>query len=71
MNTNDVHTPARRKHLLTDEELASHAGAGPDEITQGHRQGNGIRVHRTYIIAVSLVTLALVVLAIAMASVTM
>lgn len=68
MNQNDGLSTMRRKHLLTDEQLASRAGASAEDLTQGHRQGNGIRIHRTYILVVSLVALALLVVAIAMAS---
>lgn len=68
MKQNDEHPTARRKHLLTDEQLASHAGAGAQDLAQGHRHGNGVRVHRTYIIVVSLVALVLLVVAIAVAS---
>lgn len=59
---------ARRKHLLTDAQLASHAGATADDLARGHRHGNGIRVHRTYIVVVSLAALVLLVVAIAVAS---
>ena len=64
----EVRTPVRRRHLLTDAELASHAGATADDLLHGHRQGNGLRAHRTYIIVVSLVALVLLVVAIATAS---
>jgi hypothetical protein len=62
---------AERKHLLTDEQLASHAGASAEDLAQGHRQGNAIRIHRTYIVIVSLAALVLLVVAIAVASATM
>ena len=61
----------RRKHLLTDEELAPHADASADDLIQGHRQGNGMRIHRTYIVVISLAALVLLGIAIAVASVTM
>ncbi|MDN5743737.1 MAG: hypothetical protein L0H31_01285 [Nocardioidaceae bacterium] len=61
----------RRKHLLTAEELASHAGAGPQDLVQGRRHGNGLRVHRTYIMIVSVLALVAVGVASAMASVRM
>lgn len=60
--------PVRRKHLLTDEQLASHAGATADDLALGHRHGNGIRVHRTYIIVVSLTALVLLAIAIVVAN---
>jgi hypothetical protein len=59
------------KHLLTSEQLAAHAGATPDDVTQGHRRGNGARVHRTYILVVSVVALLLLIGAVAIASATM
>ncbi|KRB78111.1 hypothetical protein ASE01_08105 [Nocardioides sp. Root190] len=68
MDHSNQHSATRRKHLLTAEELASHAGITPDALARGHRHGNGIRVHRTYIFVVSMVTLVLLVGAIAMAS---
>ena len=58
----------RGKHLLTSEELASHAGAGADDLVQGHRGGNGFRVHTIYIVIVSVAALGLLVGAIAIAS---
>lgn len=61
----------RRKHLLTGEQLASHAGASAEDLARGHRHGNGVRVHRTYILVVSLAALVLLVVAIAVASTTM
>ncbi len=71
MERNGQDPTARRKHLLTDEQLASHAGASAADLTEGHRQGNGIRVHRTYILVVSLVALVLLGVTIALASNTM
>ncbi len=62
---------AERKHLLTDEQLASHAGASAEDLAQSHRHGNGIRIHRTYIVIVSLAALVLLGVAIAVASATM
>ncbi|KAA1417948.1 hypothetical protein F0U44_15035 [Nocardioides humilatus] len=64
-------TTTRRKHLLTDAQLAVHAGATPDDLTHGHRQGNGMRVHRAYIVVVSITALICLVIAMAMASGTM
>ncbi|WP_344778988.1 hypothetical protein [Nocardioides panacisoli] len=61
-------TTTRRRHLLTDVQLASHAGATAEDLTHGHRDGNGLRAHRTYIIVVSLVALVLLGVAIAAAS---
>ena len=68
MDTGQQRSTVRRKHLLTDEQLASHAGATAEDLAQGHRQGNGIRVHRTYIVWVSLAALVLLGIAIAVAS---
>ncbi len=70
MESNEVR-PTRRKHLLTDAQLASHAGATADDLALDHRHGNGIRVHRTYIIVVSLVALVLLGVAIAAANAAM
>jgi len=71
MQHHDASRTSRRKHLLTEEQLAPHSGASADDLAHGHRHGNGLRVHRTYIAVVSLVALALLVVAIAMASATM
>jgi hypothetical protein len=67
----DARHRADRKHLLTDEQLASHAGVSADDLSRIHRQGNGIRIHRTYIVIVSLAALVLLGVAIAVASTTM
>lgn len=64
----DANPPHRPKHLLSDEQLASHAGATAEDLTQGHRQGNGFRVHGIYIVVVSVVALVLLIAAIALAS---
>lgn len=61
----------RGKHLLTNEELASHAGANADDLVQGRREGNGVRVHTIYIVIVSVAALVLLVGGIAIASSTM
>ncbi len=58
----------RRKHLLSEEQLASHLGASVDDLANGHRQGNGVRIHRTYFFVVSITALVLLVIAIAFAS---
>jgi hypothetical protein len=58
----------RGKHLLTDDELASHAGATADDLIHGHRDGNGFRVHTIYIVIVSVAALAVLVGGIALAS---
>ncbi len=71
MEQNDERASVGRKHLLTAEQLASHAGASAEDLAQGHRQGNGIRIHRTYIIFVSLTALVMLGVAIAVASATM
>ncbi len=71
MEQNYVRPTVKRKHLLTYEQLASHAGASAEDLAQGHRQGNGIRVHRTYIVIVSLAALVLLMVAIAVASTAM
>lgn len=57
-----------RKHLLSDDQVAAHAGATADDLVRGIRHGNGLRVHRLYIVVVSLTTLVLLVAAIAVAS---
>ncbi len=64
----DPKPPRRPKHLLSDEQLASHAGATAEDLAQGHRQGNGFRVHGIYIVVVSIVALILLIAAIALAS---
>ncbi len=71
MDQNEKNPDVRRKHLLTDAQLAAHAGVTAQDLGQRRRQGNGVRVHRTYIVVVSLVALALIVVAIAVASATM
>ena len=58
----------RGKHLLTNEELASHAGASAEDLVHGRRAGNGFRVHTIYIVIVSVAALVLLVGAIAIAS---
>jgi hypothetical protein len=58
----------RGKHLLTKDELASHAGATADDLIEGRREGNGFRVHTIYIVIVSVAALALLVGGIALAS---
>ena len=58
----------RPKHLLSAEELGTHAGATADDLIQGRREGNGLRVHAIYIVIVSVVALALLVGSIALAS---
>lgn len=70
MNTTEPRG-APRKHLLSKQQLASHAGASAADLAEGHRHGNGIRVHRTYIVVVSLVALVFLGIAIAIASTTM
>jgi len=64
----DAPRTVRGKHLLTKAQLAPHAGASADDLANGHRHGNGLRVHRAYILVVSVVALALLVVAIAVAS---
>lgn len=71
MQTHDQRPVARRRHLLTDEQLAVHASATSADLASVHRHGNGIRVHRTYILVVSLAALVLLGFAIVMASATM
>jgi hypothetical protein len=58
----------RPKHLLTNDDLAAHAGATAEDLIHGHRQGNGLRVHAIYILIVSIAALALLVGGIAFAS---
>ena len=67
-----THNPnGRPKHLLSEEQLAARAGATVDDLALGHRPGNGVRIHRTYFIVVSITALVLLVIAIAVASATM
>ena len=70
MNQTIQRSAGRRKHLLTVEQLACHAGATADDLVAGVRHGNGLRVHRSYLIVISLVTLVFLVMAIAVASAT-
>ena len=59
----------RRKHLMTDEQLAAIAHPSAEDRAQAHRDnGNGIRVHRVYIVVVSLAALVMLGVAIALAS---
>ncbi|MDP3889614.1 hypothetical protein [Nocardioides sp.] len=61
-------SPSRkRKHLLSDQQRAAHAGATVADLAHGHRHGNGLRVHRNYIVIVSVMTLLLLVVAISLA----
>ncbi|MGA8845424.1 MAG: hypothetical protein WB471_02290 [Nocardioides sp.] len=60
-------TPAPRKHLYAPGTFTT-AGAADIDLTRHHGQGNGLRVHLTYIVAVSLVALASLVVAIALAT---
>ncbi len=57
-----------RKHLHTQEALAVHVGSTTDHMSRGHHQGNGLRVHGIYFVAVSLVALVLLIAVIAIAS---
>ena len=66
--TSSTNPAVRRKHLLSDEQLASHAGATAEDLVKGHRQGNGFRVHGLYIVVVSIAALVMLVAAIAVAS---
>ena len=59
---------ARRKHLLSAQQLAAHADATAEDLVRSHGQGNGVRVHGTYFVIVSVAALVLLVIAIAMAS---
>lgn len=58
----------RPKHLLSNDDLATHAGATAEDLIHGHRQGNGLRVHAIYIVIVSAAALALLVGGIALAT---
>jgi hypothetical protein len=59
---------AKRKHLLSQEAMAAHAGTNADNVTPGHRQGIGLRVHGVYFLAVSVVALVVLIVLIAVAS---
>ena len=63
-----VNPQARRKHLHSDQQLAAHADAKAEDLVRSHGQGNGVRLHGTYFVIVSIVALVLLVGAIAMAS---
>ncbi|NYJ02249.1 hypothetical protein HNR19_002947 [Nocardioides thalensis] len=71
MEPNSERATTRRNHLLTAAQLASHRPATGTHLVQMHGQGNGVRVHQTYIAAISLVALVLMGVAIAIASSTM
>jgi hypothetical protein len=58
----------RRKHLLTEEQIARHNDATAEDLATGHRRGNGVRVHGIYIVAISIAALVLLVVAIAFSS---
>ncbi len=59
---------ARGKQLLSDQELATTSGVDGDELTQGHRHGNGLRVHRNYILVVSILSFLVLGLGIVIAT---
>ena len=67
----DKRSAARRRHLLTAEQLAPRPGSGASGATVSRGHGNGIRVHQAYIIAVSLAALILLVIAIVVAGTSM
>lgn len=64
------HHPVRR-HLLTADSLARAADVGRGaDLTRHHGQGNGMRVHVYYFVAVSLVALAMMIVAVVVANTT-
>lgn len=67
----DSRPRAERKHLLTGAQLASQAGVSAEDLSHVHQHGNGLRIHRTYILIVSLAALVMLGVAIAVASTTM
>ncbi len=68
MNQSDNAPQPSRRHLITATQVASHPGAAAMDLTRGHHQGNGIRVHGIYFVVVSIAALVLLVIAIAIAS---
>lgn len=66
-------TPAQhlRRHLMTPDALAHAASIrqGAD-LTRHHGQGNGMRVHVFYFVAVSLVALGMMIAAVVVANMT-
>ena len=59
------------RHLLDPDKLSSPSDASDADLTRGHGQGNGIRIHGIYFAVVSLIALVLIVAAIAFASMMM
>ena len=68
MGKNETGPSAKRKHLLSQEAIAAHAGTNAENLTRGHHQGIGLRVHGVYFLAVSFVALVLLIVFIAVAS---
>jgi hypothetical protein len=54
-----------RKHLLSAQTIARSAAASRSDLTRHHGQGNGLRIHLVYFVAVSLVALVALIAAIA------
>ncbi len=59
------------KHLLSREALAAISGASAEDVTHGHRRGNGVRIHGIYVVVVSITALVVLIAFIAIASATM
>lgn len=58
-----------KKHMYAPEEIRYAARTSGDaDLTRGHGQGNGVRVHGTYVAVVLLAALVLVVGGIALAA---
>lgn len=67
----ETHGKPVRRHLLTPEALARAAViVQPADLTRRHGQGNGVRVHALYFVAVSVVALSLMIAAVVVATVT-
>lgn len=66
MERNELARTTSPKHLARAHSLAVAAAVG--DITLQHRQGNGLRVHAIYSVAVSVTALAMLIALIAIAS---
>lgn len=58
-----------RKHMYTPAEIKESARTSGDaDLTRGHGQGNGVRVHGAYFAVVSVAALVLIIVGIALAA---
>ncbi len=68
MGKNETGPSAKRKHLISPEAIAAHASTNAENVTRGHSQGIGLRIHGVYFLAVSFVALVVLIVFIAVAS---